>query len=59
MWVKMLLFLGLMTNSKHGNNKIKDVLGLGRGLVQKIDDARVYAEKIIHVILPLLIKHFA
>ena len=34
-----------MTNSKHANNKTKDVLVLGRGLVQKIDDATIYAEQ--------------
>ena len=34
-----------MTNSKHANNKTKDVLVLGRGLIQKIDDTTIYAEK--------------
>ena len=34
-----------MTNSKHGNNKTKDVLNLGRGFIQKIDDTAIYAEK--------------
>ena len=34
-----------MTNSKHANNKIKDVLVLGQGLIQKIDDKTIYAEK--------------
>ena len=34
-----------MTNSKHANNKTKDVLVLGRGLIQKIDDTKIYAEK--------------
>ena len=34
-----------MTNSKHANNKIKDVLVLGRGLIQKIDDTTIYEEK--------------
>ena len=34
-----------MTNSKHANNKTKDVLVLGHGLIQKIDDAIIYAEK--------------
>ena len=34
-----------MTNSKHVNNKTKDVLVLGRGLIQKIDDTTIYAEK--------------
>ena len=34
-----------MTNSKHASNKTKDVLVLGRGLIQKIDDTTIYAEK--------------
>ena len=34
-----------MTISKHANNKTKDVLVLGRGLIQKIDDTTIYAEK--------------
>ena len=34
-----------MTNSKHANNKIKDALVLGRGLIQKIDDTTIYEEK--------------
>ena len=34
-----------MTNSKHDNNKTKDVLVLGHGLIQKIDDTKIYAEK--------------
>ena len=34
-----------MTNSKHANNKTKDVLVLGRDFIQKIDDTTIYAEK--------------
>ena len=34
------------TNSKHVNNKTNDVLVLGHGLIQKIDDTTIYAEKI-------------
>ena len=34
-----------MTNSKHANNKTKDVLVLGHGLIKKIDDTAIYAEK--------------
>ena len=34
-----------MNNSRHANNKIKDVLVLGRGIIQKIDDTTIYAEK--------------
>ena len=33
-----------MTNSKYANNKTKDVLVLGHGLLQKIDDTTIYAE---------------
>ena len=44
---KNVIILGVdMTNSKHANNKTKDVLVLGRGLIQKIDDTTIYAEKI-------------
>ena len=46
-----------MTNTKRANNITKDVLG--HGLIQKIDDTTIYAEKCIHLILLLLIKHFA
>ena len=34
-----------MTNSKHANNKTKDVLVLGRCFIQKIDGTTIYAEK--------------
>ena len=34
-----------MTNSKNANNEKKDVLVLGHGLIQKKDDATIYAEK--------------
>ena len=34
-----------MTNSKHANNKTKDVLVLGRGLIQKIDDTTIHVER--------------
>ena len=44
---KNLIVLGVdMTNSKHANNKTKNVLVLGHGLIQKIDDTTIYAEKI-------------
>ena len=33
-----------MTNSKHANNKTKDVLVLGHGPIQKIDDTTIYEE---------------
>ena len=34
-----------MTNSKLANNKTKDVLVLGHGLIEKIDDTTIFAEK--------------
>ena len=44
---KNVIFEGVdMTNSKHANNITKAVLVLGRGLIQKIDDTAIYAEKI-------------
>ena len=43
---KNVVILGVdMTNSKHANNKTKDVLVLGDGPIQKIDDTTIYAEK--------------
>ena len=43
---KNFIIIGVdMTNSKHANSKTKDVLVLGRGLIQKIDDTTIYAEK--------------
>ena len=43
---KNVIILGAdMTNSKHANNKTKDVLVLGRGLIRKTDDTIIYAEK--------------
>ena len=33
----VIIFGSDMINSKHANNKTKDVLVLGRGLMQKID----------------------
>ena len=41
----VIIFRVDMTNSKHANNKTKDVLVLGHGLIQKIDDTTIYAEK--------------
>ena len=34
-----------MTNAKHANNKTKDILVLGHGFIQKIDNTTIYAEK--------------
>ena len=41
----VIIFGVYMTNSKHANNKTKDVLVLGHGLIQKLDDTTIYAEK--------------
>ena len=41
----VIIFRGDMTNPKHANNKSKDVLVLGYGLIQKTDDTTIYAEK--------------
>ena len=48
-----------MANSKYANNKTIDVLILGHGLIQKIEIQRFIQKKRIHLILLLLIKHFA
>ena len=43
---KTVIIFGVdMTNSKHANNKTKDILVLGKGLTQKMDDTTIYAEK--------------
>ena len=34
-----------MSDSKHTHNKTKNILILGHGLIQKIDDTTIYAEK--------------
>ena len=34
-----------MSNSKHANNKTKNVLVLCRDFIQKIDDTTIFAEK--------------
>ena len=34
-----------MSYSKYTNNKTKNILVLGYGLIQKIDDTTIYAEK--------------
>ena len=33
-----------MSNSKHANNKTKNILVLGHGVIQQIDDTTIYAE---------------
>ena len=45
-----------MTNSKHANNNTNDVLG--RGLIQKIDDTTIYAEKMYSVNFTVANKTF-
>ena len=55
----VVIFRVEMTNSKDANNKTKDVLFLGHGLIQKIDDTTIYAEKMYLPLSLLLVKHFA
>ena len=44
--VKNVIVFGVdMTNSKHTNNKTKDVLVLERDFIPKVDDRTIYAEK--------------
>ena len=40
-----IIFGADLENSKHATNRTKDVLVLCRGLIQKIDDTTIYAEK--------------
>ena len=47
-----------MTNSKYANNKTKDVLVLGRDLIQKIDDKTIYAEKMYSLNFTIANKPF-
>ena len=41
----VIIFGADMTNSKHANNRTKNVLVLGGDFIQKIDDTTIYAEK--------------
>ena len=45
------------SNSVHATNKIQNILKLGHGLTQKINNTTIYAEKCIHLILVQKIKH--
>ena len=47
-----------MTNSKHANNKTKDVIILGDGLIQKIYDTTNFAEKIYSINFTVANKTF-
>ena len=42
---KVIIFGADLGNSIYANNKTQSVLGLGHGLIQKINDATIYAEK--------------
>ena len=46
------------SNSAHATNKTQNILILGHGVTQKINNATIYAEKLIHLILVQKIKHF-
>ena len=39
------IFEANLRSSKYANNKTKSALALGHGLIQKIDDTTIYAEK--------------
>ena len=41
----VIIFGVYMTGSKHASNKIENVLGLGRDIVQKIHDKTIYVEE--------------
>ena len=56
---KNIIIFGVdMTNSKHANNKTKDVLVLDRGLIQKLDDTTIYAEKMYSPNFTIAFKTF-
>ena len=54
----VIIFVADLINSQHSNNKTKYVLVLGREVVQKINDATIYTEKMYSTILLLITKHF-
>ena len=39
----IIIFAAVLSNSKHANNKTKNILVLGRDFIQKIDDTTIYA----------------
>ena len=41
----IIIFEANLRSSKYANNKTKSALALGHGLIQKIDDTTIYAEK--------------
>ena len=47
-----------MSFSVHVNNKKKDILILGEGPIQGLDDATLTAEKNIQLILPKITRNF-
>ena len=48
----------LSNSTAHANNKTQSVLVLGRGLIQKINETSIYAEKMYSPILLLITKYF-
>ena len=48
-----------LSNLVHATDKIQNILTLGPGLTQKINNTAIYAEKCIHPILVQKIKYFA
>ena len=44
--VEIFFFLAEMSSSAHTNNKARNILVLGRDLIQRIDGTTIYAEKL-------------
>ena len=41
----IIIFVGVLSNYRHATNKTQSVLVLGHGLIQKINDTTIYAER--------------
>ena len=41
----VIIFGADMSNSRHSTNKTQSILVLGQGLIQKINDTTIYAER--------------
>ena len=54
----VIIFGGDFVSSVHANNKVNDVLVLGKALVQGINDTTIYAEKMYSTNLLLIAKKF-
>ena len=56
--VNMILFGANMSSSVHANNKTKDVLILGEGFIQGLEDITLYGEKMYSVNFTVARKKF-